>query len=182
MWQSSGGALKCLFRCINGGFGVPDSRKITINELHCLLNGWTASIKMPSIETSSPPPYLDLALEKRVLAEDSTKFGVKFSTFSKKVNIYSYVSGDSDHHPCMMQSTIRGELTHLWRTNSSVDSFEQEVKFFRLKWTRRGHDSRDFDRIAKCYPWLSHFWIKLLFWSNFCCFRAGGDFASCRGV
>ena len=64
------------------------------------------------------------------------KFGVKLSTFRKKLNIYSYVPGDSDHHPCVMQSTIRGELTRLWRTNSSVDSVEQEVKFFRLKWTR----------------------------------------------
>ena len=157
MSQSSGGALKCLFRYINDGFGVPDSRKITINELHCFLNGWSAFIKMPSIETSSPPPYLDLALEKRVLAEDSRKFGVKFSKFREKVNIYSYVSGDSDHHPCMIQSTIRGVLTHLLRTNSSVDSFEKEVKFFQLKWTQRGQDGRDFDRITKCYPWLSHF-------------------------
>ena len=46
--------------------------------------------------------------------------------------MHSYVPGDSDHHPCMMQSTIRGELTRLLRTNSSVDSFEQEVKLFRL--------------------------------------------------
>ena len=38
----------------------------------------------------------------------------------------------------MMQSTIRSELTCLLRTNSSIDSFEQEVKFFRIKWTRRG--------------------------------------------
>ena len=54
-----------------------------------------------------------------------------------------------------MQSTIRGELTRLLRTNSSVDSFEQEVNFFRLKWTRRGHDGKEFDRIAKSYPWLA---------------------------
>ena len=127
--------------------------KSEANELQCLLNGWNACIKVPSIETTSPPPYQDLALEKRVLAEDSRKFGVKFSIFRKKLNIYSYVPGDSDHHPCMMQSTIRGELTNLFRTNSSIDSFEQEVKFFRLEWTRRGHDGREFDRIAKCYPW-----------------------------
>ena len=55
----------------------------------------------------------------------------------------------------MMQSAIRGELTPLSRTNSSVDSFEQEVKFFRLKWTRRGHGGKEFDRIAKSYPWLA---------------------------
>ena len=54
-----------------------------------------------------------------------------------------------------MQSTIRGELTRLLRTNSSVDSFVQEVKFFRLQWTRRGDDGREFDRIAKSYPWLA---------------------------
>ena len=50
-----------------------------------------------------------------------------------------------------MQSTIRGALTRLLRTNSSVDSFEQEVKFFMIKWTRRGHDGKEFDRIAKSY-------------------------------
>ena len=55
----------------------------------------------------------------------------------------------------MMQRTIRGELTRLLRTNSSVDSFEQEVKFFRLKWTRRGHDGKELDRIAKSCPWLA---------------------------
>ena len=75
--------------------------------------------------------------------------------FRKKPSIYSYVPGDSDHHPCMMQSTIRGELTRLLRTNYSVDSFEQEVKFFMLKWTRRGHDGKEFDRIAMCYLLLS---------------------------
>ena len=63
--------------------------------------------------------------------------------------------GDSDHHPCVMQSTIRGEVTRPLRTNSSDDSFEQEVKFFRLKWTRRGHDGKVFARIAKSYPWLA---------------------------
>ena len=107
--------------------------KFTVNELQYLLNGRNASIKVPSIETTSPPPYQDLALEKRVLAEDSRKFGVKLFTFRKKLNIYSYVPGDSEHHPCMMQSTIRGEVTHLLRTNSSVDSFEQEVKIFRIQ-------------------------------------------------
>ena len=155
VWQGSEGALKCLFRYIDDGFGVLDSRKISVHELQRLLNGWNASIKVPSVETSSPLPFLDLALEKRVLDERNRKFGVKFSTFRKKLNIYSYVPGDSDHHPCMMQSTIRGELTRLLRTNSSVDSFEQEVKFFRLKWTRRGHDGKEFDRIAKSYPWLA---------------------------
>ena len=55
----------------------------------------------------------------------------------------------------MMQSTIRGELTRLLRKNSSVRRFEREVKFFRLKWTRKGHDGREFDRIAKSYPWLA---------------------------
>ena len=134
--------------------GVLDSRRCTINELQCLLNEWNASIKVPSIETSCPLPCLDLALEKRALLEDSSKFGVKFSTFRKKLNIYSYVPGDSDHHPCMLQSTIRGELTRLLRTNSSVSSFEREVKCFRLERTRRGHDGKEFDRIAKCYPWL----------------------------
>ena len=84
------------------------------------------TIKVPSVETSS------LALEKRVLDERNRKFVVKFFTFRKKLSIYSYVPGDSDHHPFMMQSTIRGELTGLLRTNSSVDSFEQEVTFFRL--------------------------------------------------
>ena len=106
---------------------------------------------MLSVETGSPLPFLDLALNKRVLDERNRKFGVKFSTFRKKLNIYSYVPGDSDHHPCMTQSTIRGEPTRLFRTNSSVESFEQEVKFFRLKWTRRGHDGKEFDRIAKSY-------------------------------
>ena len=55
---------------------------------------WNACIKVPSIETTSPPPYQDLVLEKRVLAEDSRKFGVKFSTFCKKLNIYSYTCLD----------------------------------------------------------------------------------------
>ena len=93
--------------------------------------------------------------KKRVLDERNRKFGVKFSTFRKKPNIYSYVSGDSGHHLCMMQSTVRGELTRLLTTNSSVDSFEQDVKFFMLEWTRRGHDGKEFDRIAKSYPWLA---------------------------
>ena len=100
------------------------------------------------------PPYLDLSLEKLVLA-NSRRLCVKFSTFREKVNIYSYVSGDSDNHPCMMQSTIRDELTRLFRTNSSVDSFEQEVKFFRVKWTWRGNDDRDVDQIAMCCPYLA---------------------------
>ena len=155
VWQNSGGALKCLFRYIDDGFGVLDTRKFTFNELQSLLNSWNTSIKVPSIETSCPLPYLDLALEKLSLPENSRKFGVKFSTFRKKLNIYSYVPGDSDHHPSMMQSTIRGELTRLLRTNSSVRRFEREVKFFLLKWTRRGHDGREFDRIAKSYPWLA---------------------------
>ena len=154
-WQSSGGALKCLFLYIDDGCGVLDSRKITVHELQCLLKGWNAPIKVPSVGTGSPLPFLDSALEKRVLDENGRKFGVKFSTFRKKLSIYSHVPGDSDHHPCMMQSTIRGELTRLLRTNSSVDSFEQEVKFFRLTWTRRGHDGKEFDRIAKSYPWLA---------------------------
>ena len=72
-------------------------------------------------------------------------------SFRKKLDIYNFVPGDSDHHPCMMQSTIRGKLTRLLRANSSVDSFEQELKFFRLKWTRRGHDGKEFDR----NPWLA---------------------------
>ena len=127
-------------------FGVLDSRNISVHELQRLLNGWNAC---------SPLPFLDLALEKRVLDARKRKFGVKFSAIRKKLNIYSYVPGDSDHHPCMMQRTIRGELTRLLRTNSSVDSFEQEVKFFRLEWTRRGHDGKEFDRIAKNYPWLA---------------------------
>ena len=101
------------------------------------------------------PRVLDSALEKRVLHESNGKFGVKFSTFRKKLYIYSYVPGDSDHHPCMTQRTIRGEPTRLLRTNSSVESFEQEVKFFRFRWTRRGHDGKEFDRIAKSYPWLA---------------------------
>ena len=155
VWQNSGGALKCLFRYIDDGFGVLDTRKFTFNELQSLLNSWNTSIKVPSIETSCPLPYLDLALEKISLPENSRKFGVKFSTFRKKLNIYRYVPGDSDHHPSMMQSTIRGELTRLLRTSSSVRSFEREVKFFQLKWTRRGQDGREFDRIAKSYPWLA---------------------------
>ena len=106
VWQNSGGALKCLFRYIDDGFGVVDTRKFTFNELQSLLNSWNASIKGPSIETSCPLPNLDLALENLVLAEDSRKFGVKFSTFRKKLNICSYVPGDSDHHPSMMQSTM----------------------------------------------------------------------------
>ena len=142
VWQSSGGALKCLFWYTDDGFGVLDSRKITVHELQCLLKGWNASIKVPSVETGSPLPFLDVVLEKRVLDENNRKFGVKFSTFRKKLNIY-YVPGDSDHHPCMMQSTIRGKLTRLLRTNSSVDSFEQEIKFFRLKLTWRGHDGKE---------------------------------------
>ena len=155
VWQNSGGALKCLFRYIDDGFGVLDTRKFTFSELQSLLNSWNTSIKVPSVETSCPLPYLDLALEKLSLPGNSRKFGVKFSTFRKKLNIYSYVPGDSDHHPSMLQSTIRGELTRLLRTNSSIKSFEREVKFFRLKWTRRGHDGREFDRIAKSYPWLA---------------------------
>ena len=118
VWQGSEGALKCLFRYIDDGFGVLDPRNISVHELHRLLNDWNASIKVPSVETCSPLPFLDLALEKCVLDERNRKFGVKFSTFRKKLNIYSYVPGDSDHHPCMMQSTIRGELTRLLRTNS----------------------------------------------------------------
>ena len=128
VWQGPEGALECPFPYIDDGFGVLDSRKISVHELQCLLNGWNASIKVPSVETCSPLPFLDLALEKRVLDERNRKFGVKFSTFRKKLSIYSYVPGDSDHHLCMMQSTIRGELTRLLRTNSSVDSFEQEVQ------------------------------------------------------
>ena len=123
--------------------------------LQRLLNDWNASMKVPSVETCSPLPFLDLALEKCVLDERNRKFGVEFPTFRKKLNIYSCVPGDSDHHPCMMQSTIIGELTRLLRTNSSVNSSEHEVKFFRLKWTRRGHDGKEFDRIAKSYPWLA---------------------------
>ena len=155
VFQNSGGALKCIFRYIDDGFGFLDTRKFTFNELQILLNSWNASIKVPSIETSFPLPYLDLASEKLVLAGDSRKFGVMFSTFRKKHNIYSYVPGDSDNHPSMLQSTIRGELTRLLRTYSSVRSSKREVRFFRLKWTRRGHDGREFDRIAKCYPWLA---------------------------
>ena len=130
-------------------------RKISVHELQRLLNDWNASIKVPSVETCSPLPFLDLALEECVLDERNRKFGVKFSTFRKKLNIYSYVPGDSDHHLCMMQSAIRGELTRLLRTNSSVNSFEQEVTFFKLKWTRTGHDGKEFDRIAKIYQWLA---------------------------
>ena len=59
------------------------------------------------------PRVLDSALEKRVLDECNRKFGVKFSTFRKNLNIYSCVPGDSDHHPCMTQGTIRGEPTRL---------------------------------------------------------------------
>ena len=44
--------------------------------------------------------------------------------------MHSYVPGDSDHHPCTVQSTVSGELTRLLRVVSSVDSFEQGVKFF----------------------------------------------------
>ena len=69
VWQGSEGALKCLFRYIDDGFGVLDSWKISVHELQRLLNGWNASIKVPSVETSSPLPFLDLALEKRVLDE-----------------------------------------------------------------------------------------------------------------
>ena len=90
-----------------------------------------------------------------MLDENNRKSGVRFSTFRKKLNIYSYVPGESDHHQCMMQNTISGELTRLLRTNSSVGSYEQEVKFFRLKWTKRGHYGKEFDRIAKSYPWLA---------------------------
>ena len=133
---------------------VLDSRKIPANELQCLLNGWNACIKVPSIETTSPPPYQDLALEKRVLAEDSRKFGVKFSIFRKKLNIYSYVPGDSDHHPCMMQSTIRGELTKsLPKQTLQSTAVSRKSNSSGCEWTRRGHDGREFDRIAKCYPW-----------------------------
>ena len=96
VWQGSEGALKCLFRYSDDGFGVLDSRKISLHELQRLLIGWNASIKMPSVETCSPLPFLDLALEKCVLDERNKKFGVKFSTFRKKLNIYSYVLGDSD--------------------------------------------------------------------------------------
>ena len=113
VWQGTEGALKCLFQYIDDGFGVLDSRRISVHELQRLLNGWSASIKVPSVETCSPLPFLDLALEQCVLDERNRKFCVKFSTFRKKLNIYSYVPGDSDHHPCMMQSTIRGELTRL---------------------------------------------------------------------
>ena len=64
------------------------------------LNGWKrVPSKCPSVETGSPLPFLDLALEERVLDESSRKFGVRFSTFRKKLNIHSYVPGDSDHHP-----------------------------------------------------------------------------------
>ena len=66
VWQSSGGALKCLFWYIDDGFGVLDSRKITVHELQCLLKGWNASIKVPSVETGSPLPFLDFGLGKNV--------------------------------------------------------------------------------------------------------------------
>ena len=73
VWQGSEGALKCLFRYIDDGFGVLDSRKISVHELQRLLNGWNASIKVPSVETCSPLPLLDLALEKCVLDEEKQK-------------------------------------------------------------------------------------------------------------
>ena len=155
MWQRSGGLLECRFRYFDDGFGVLDTGKITINELSCLLSDWNESFKVPSIETSSTLPYPDLALKKCVLAENNSNFVLNLSTFRKKLDIYSYVPGESDHHLCMMQSTIRSELTGLLLTNSSVGSFEREVKFFRLKWTRRGHDGREFHRISKCYPRLA---------------------------
>ena len=63
VWQSSGGALKCLFRYIDDASGVLDSRKTTVHELQCLLNGWNASIKVPSVETGCPFRFLDVALE-----------------------------------------------------------------------------------------------------------------------
>ena len=80
------GALKCLFGYTDDGFGVLDSRKISVHELQRLLNGWKASIKVPSVETCSPLPFLYLALEICVLDERKRKFGVKFSTFGKKFN------------------------------------------------------------------------------------------------
>ena len=73
VWQKSGGALKCLFRYIDDGFGVLYTRKFTFNELQSLLDSWNASIKVPSIETSFPLQYLDLAFEKIVLARRQQK-------------------------------------------------------------------------------------------------------------
>ena len=55
VWQSSGGGLKCLFWYIDNGFGVLDSRTITVHELQCLLNGWNASIKVPPSRPSAAP-------------------------------------------------------------------------------------------------------------------------------
>ena len=72
---------------VDDDFGVLDSRKLTVHKLQSLLNGWNASIKVPSVETGSRLPFLDLALEKRVLDESNRKFGVKFSTCRKKLNI-----------------------------------------------------------------------------------------------
>ena len=49
-----------------------------------LLNGWNASIKVPSVEACSPLPFLDLALEKRVLDERNRKFGVQVLHISQE--------------------------------------------------------------------------------------------------
>ena len=113
VWQGSEGALKCLFRYTDDGFGVLDSRKISVHELQRLLNGWIASIKVPSVETCSPLPFLDLGSRKNVCWTRERESLVSSSPHFGKKLILQLLSGDSDHHPCTMQSTIRGELTRL---------------------------------------------------------------------
>ena len=66
-------------------FWGPGFEEITVHELQCPVE-WleTRPSKCPPSRTGSPLQFLDLALEERV---------------RKKLNIHSYVPGDSDHHP-----------------------------------------------------------------------------------
>ena len=108
VWQSSGGALKCLFRytltTVWGSWIRGKSQSTS-----CSVFGTHPSKCLPSRPAGSSR-FLIEPWKKRVLDENSRKFGVKFSKLRKKLNIYSHVAwrfGPS----FMIQSTIRGELT-----------------------------------------------------------------------
>ena len=71
--------------------------------------------------------------------------------YRKPMNIYLYLPFDSDHHPSVFRSLIRGELHRINRRCQTEAAQRNHREFFRERLRERGYPHSFFDNICKSF-------------------------------
>ena len=100
------------------------------------LNNWNKNIRWTISAAGAKVPYLDLLLE---LCGPS----LRWSTYRKEQNLYSYVPRSSTHPDSVFKSIVTSECSRLFRTNSHALTRKKEIDFFASRLFLRGFESSE---------------------------------------